>query len=77
MSEGLKVYYRLTCDASEVDQISKDIAYEQTVEVPEQLVPEELRDQVVGKILSTEPVQGTDGTFDSLIEYPIDHTGYQ
>ena len=77
MSDGLKVHYRLTCDAAEVDQISKDIAYEQTVEVPEQLVPEELREQVVGKVRSTKPAEGCDGAFDSIIEYPIDHTGYQ
>ena len=77
MSEGLIVRYRLTCDAAEVDQIAKDIAYEQTVEVPEQLVPEDLRDQVVGKILSIDPVETVSNLFDAVIEYPIDHTGYQ
>ncbi len=77
MTDGLIVHYRLTCGASEVDQIAKDIAYEQTVEVPEQLVPEHLREQVVGQIRSIKPNQSSNDLFEAVIEYPIDHTGYQ
>jgi S-methyl-5-thioribulose 1-phosphate isomerase len=65
--------YRLTCAADEVERLSRDIALEQTVEVPESLiVSDQLREAVVGRVTSILPVEGTTKQFDARIEYPAD-----
>ena len=65
--------YRLTCAADEVDRLSRDIALEQTVEVPESLILcDQLREAVVGRVASIIPVEGTANQFDARIEYPAD-----
>ena len=65
--------YRLTCPADEVERLSRDIALEQTVEVPESLILcDQLRDAVVGRVASIIPVEGTTNQFDARIEYPAD-----
>jgi len=65
--------YRLTCAADEVDRLSRDIALEQTVEVPDaMIVCDQLREAVVGRVTSIEPVAGAASQFDSRIEYSAD-----
>ena len=65
--------YRLTCAADEVERLSRDIALEQTVEVPESLILcDQIRDAVVGRVASIVPVEGAANQFDARIEYPAD-----
>ena len=65
--------YRLTCAADEVERLSRDIALEQTVEVPDSLILcDQLREAVVGRVASIVPVAGMENQFDSQIEYPAD-----
>lgn len=71
--------YRLTCAGADVERLSRDIALEQTVEVPESLIDcPTLRETVVGRVISIDPVPG-DRTrvadaaqFDVRIDYPAD-----
>ncbi|MBI1386992.1 MAG: cupin domain-containing protein [bacterium] len=77
MADVLRATYDLTCDATEVEGFSKDIAYEQTVEVPESLVPPEIRDRVVGKIQSITPISESPAAFRTVIDYPASHIGGQ
>ena len=65
--------YRLTCAADEVDRLSRDIALEQTVEIPESLlVCDRLRETVVGRVSWIFPVPEASNQFDVGIEYPAD-----
>ena len=65
--------YRLTCAADEVERLSRDIALEQTVEVPDSLIRcDQLREAVVGRVASIVSVDGTMDQFDARIEYPAD-----
>lgn len=60
--------YRLRCAAGEAERIARDIALEQTVEVPEALVPEGyIRDAIVGRIAGIVPAG--DGVYDATIRY--------
>lgn len=63
--------YRLRCADGEAERMAQDIALEQTVEVPESLVPDGyIRNEVVGKIASI--VQAGEGVFDATIAYNAD-----
>lgn len=78
--------YRLTCSGADVERLSRDIALEQTVEVPDDLIAcPALREAVVGRVISIEPVTqpavesepmapgGAMGEqFDVRIDYPAD-----
>ena len=65
--------YRLTCAADEVDRLSRDIALEQTVEIPESLlVCDRLRETVAGRVACILPVPQAANQFDARIEYPVD-----
>ena len=51
MNDFISCEYQLTCDASEVDAQARDLALEQTVEVPEALITDPaIRDGVVGRV---------------------------
>lgn len=74
--------YRLTCPGADVERLSRDIALEQTVEVPEALIPSSaLRDAVVGRVQSITSVlsQSNRGKhreqFDVCIHYPAELAG--
>jgi len=63
--------YRLTCPEADVERFSREIALEQTVEVPDSLIEcPQLREAVVGRVQSIAPV--TADTFDVQIDYPAD-----
>ena len=70
--------YRLTCPGPEVERLSRDIALEQTVEVPDALIQSPaLREAVVGRVISISPVNSpnpsaTGEQFDVRIDYPAD-----
>jgi ribulose-bisphosphate carboxylase large chain len=68
--------YRLSCPGADVERLSRDIALEQTVEVPEHLITcPALREAVVGRVISIMPVTAeatsaeTSGLFDVQIDY--------
>ena len=74
--------YRLTCPGPEVERLSRDIALEQTVEVPDALIDcPVLREAVVGRVISIVPVSGASDSrtpreqFDVRIDYPADLAG--
>lgn len=69
--EFIRATYRLTCEAAEVEKIARDIAVEQTVEVPESLITSErIREEIVGRVEAIQP--SGDGSFDARIAYNAD-----
>lgn len=72
--------YRLSCLDAEVERLSHDIALEQTVEVPNELIVcPALREAVVGRVVSISPVTAGPGAdrestsqFDVRIDYAAD-----
>lgn len=74
---ALRVIYQLKCKASEVKQLCRDIAFEQTVEVPERLVSDEILERVVGKVASIQPVKGRRGLYRATVEYAAELSGWQ
>lgn len=70
--------YRLTCLGAEVERLSRDIALEQTVEVPDALIScPALREAVVGRVISISNVgrpesDSAPSQFDVQIDYPAD-----
>jgi len=68
--DTITVVYRLTCPADQVAQISREIALEQTVEVPDRLVTcAKIRNEIVGRVLEIVPVSQTVDQFDVRIAY--------
>lgn len=66
----LSAVYRVQCAPAEVDAVSRGIALEQTVEVPEELVTDPgIRERVVGRVEQIAPVAGQADTFDVLVHY--------
>ena len=70
--------YRLTCPGTDVERLSRDIALEQTVEVPDALIAcDALREAVVGRVISMVPVPhlgsgAASEQFDVRIDYSAD-----
>lgn len=70
MIDPITVVYRLSCAADQVETLSRDIALEQTVEVPERLVTNpKIRDEIVGRVLEIAPVPETSNQFDVRIAF--------
>ncbi len=76
MSERFTVAYRVTPDdARPIEAHAKDIAIEETVEIPAECVPQKIWDAgIVGVIESITPVAGHASSFDVRISYRIDIT---
>ncbi|HEX9583080.1 MAG TPA: hypothetical protein VGB36_01070, partial [Gammaproteobacteria bacterium] len=51
----IKVTYRLRGNAGDAAALARNIAYEQTVELPEAQVPDDIRDRVVGRVEDIRP----------------------
>lgn len=70
--------YRLTCAEADVERLSHDIALEQTVEVPDELITcSTLREAVVGRVISATAIDRVASSsqlrqFDVRIDYPAD-----
>lgn len=60
MSERIVATYVLARPASEAARAARLVAVEQTVEVPESLIPPEIDERVVGRVLSVEPAGAPD-----------------
>lgn len=63
------VEYRVECAASSIEREAKDLAAEQTVELPRDLVPDAVAETVIGHIVSIDPVSAT--AFRVRILYPV------
>ena len=67
--DRIAVTYQLTCEPGESPEAkARDITFEQTVELPPQLVSPEIESAVVGSIESIEPLDDT--RFTVVISYP-------
>ncbi len=62
----IQVIYRIAAAPGEIEERSRSIAYEQTVEVPPELVPEEIKERIVGRVETLE--ERSDG-WDVTISY--------
>lgn len=71
-----RISYVLTCNTGE-DAAAKarGIAYEQTVELPESCVREELRDRIVGRVERVDPLERDRSR--AVISYPIEAAGQE
>ncbi len=66
----IKVMYQVTCPAEEVERVAREIAVEQTVEVPEELLTTaDIRERIVAKIVSIEQLNGMDDCFAVTLEF--------
>jgi len=73
-SERFRIVYRLGGTEEEARTRARDICLEQTVEFPDDLVPDgPIRDQVVGHLESFEP-RGA-GVYQAVISFPVETTG--
>lgn len=71
--DSITAVYRLTCPADQVEALSRDIALEQTVEVPDRLVTcPKIRHEIVGRVLEIAPVPQMSDLFDVRIAYAED-----
>lgn len=79
MSDLIQINYEITCRAGDsIKRLSADIALEQTVEVPDDCVSsEEIRENIVGKVLEIIPIQQARNCYRVVIGYSPEITGYQ
>lgn len=76
--QQIHAVYRVTCAESAVAAFGREIAYEQTVEVPESLVTKaSILEEIVGRVESIEPDHGMPGSFLVTIGYNLKLAGYQ
>lgn len=71
MKKGVRfrVTYRLSGSRKQAYQCARDICYEQTVELPDELIPKEyIRKNVVGRV---EVFKKRDAFFEAVISYPV------
>jgi ribulose-bisphosphate carboxylase large chain len=74
--ERFAVVYQLTGDAAEADAKARDICLEQTVEFPDELVPDgDIRAHILGRVESLERLAGE--RFAARISYAIETAGFE
>lgn len=61
--------YRVRGDGGEAATVARNIAYEQTVELPEAQVPDDIRDRIVGRVEVVRPDPQLDGASQAVISY--------
>ncbi|RME00708.1 MAG: ribulose 1,5-bisphosphate carboxylase large subunit, partial [Calditrichaeota bacterium] len=68
--EKITAIYHISAPAGSIEKITRDIAFEQTVEVPEHLVQsQDILDQVVGRVTSLKPLSTKAHVFEAEIQY--------
>jgi ribulose-bisphosphate carboxylase large chain len=79
MPSLIEIFYEITPGPGEdIAALSRDIALEQTVEVPDEVVIDPvIRENVVGRVLDISPLTGEPGRFRVAIGYAPEVTGYQ
>lgn len=56
--------YEVTCPPDAIERVARELAIEQTVEVPEELLADpEIQERIVGKVATIQPVEGTKNRF--------------
>ncbi len=76
--EELVVVYQIGCTASEVEGLSRDVAYEQSVELPPELIQSpHILENIVGRVACIEPVEGCVDLFRVEIRYAAALAGNQ
>lgn len=74
--EFVSATYRLRCAPEDAETIARQIALEQTVEVPEELVrTADIRDDVLGRVRHVEPSASRSDQFLAVIDYPAELAG--
>jgi ribulose-bisphosphate carboxylase large chain len=74
--EFVTATYRLRCPADAAPRLARQIALEQTVEVPEELIDApEIREAVVGRVRSVAPCPDQPELQLAVIDYPADLAG--
>jgi ribulose-bisphosphate carboxylase large chain len=75
MTEQILITYNITCNDS-IEQISQDIAHEQTVELPASCIDDDfIKSQVVGQVNDIKPL--ANHVYEVKIAYHPDVTGYE
>ncbi len=76
--ERFAVNFRVTVTpGQDVKELAMDIAIEQSIEIPEDCIPDETHEQgIVGRIESITPIPGTNDQFNLTISYRTDNTGF-
>jgi ribulose-bisphosphate carboxylase large chain len=69
------VSYRLFGKQHEVEALARKIAFEQSVELPEAQVPDQIRQQVVGRVEEVSADLEIEGARRATISYPARHAG--
>jgi ribulose-bisphosphate carboxylase large chain len=70
--------YRVSCAPADIEALSQDIAYEQTVEVPPALINSAMiLEQIVGRVEAIEPVAGQRDCFQVTVGYNLHLSGFQ
>ena len=82
MINSISVIYQVTTHPDEIEKVSRDIALEQTVEVPDKLVTSsKIREEIVGKVESIQALSNMeclpDEVFRVVIRYNLQLTGFQ
>lgn len=63
--------YRLACESQDAVSLARQIALEQTVEVPESLLVDPyIQENVVGRVRSVRPEEGSPHHFLAVVDYP-------
>jgi ribulose-bisphosphate carboxylase large chain len=73
--ERVGVTYRLFGNDDEVEALARRIAFEQTVELPESQVRDDIRRQVVGRLEAISADDDSEGARTVTITYPARHAG--
>jgi ribulose-bisphosphate carboxylase large chain len=71
--ERLRISYLLTCVQEEPSRKAREIALEQTVELPERAVSRQILEQVAGRVEALEPAGGS--RWHAVITYPLESIG--
>ena len=74
----VSVVYHITAQPDQIETISRDITFEQTVEVPERLITSPtIQEQIVGKVESIQPIPESSDSFRVVIRFNLKLTGFQ
>ena len=74
-NERVGVTYRLFGNDDQVEALARRIAFEQTVELPETQVDDDVRRQVVGRLETISADAELEGAHKATISYPARHAG--
>lgn len=68
--DKIRVSYGITCPPSEIEQRSREMVFEQCVEVPESLVPLSILEKFLGEVVDITPRREAPTRFTVTVDYP-------